>query len=114
MIAVMFELQPGIGQESAYLAQAAQLRPLLDKHPGFISVERFRSIATPEKLLSLSFFADEASVAAWRNTLQHRQSQTAGRSDLFQGYRLRIAEVSRDYGLHDRAQAPKDSRLHHR
>jgi heme-degrading monooxygenase HmoA len=114
MIAVMFELQPAAGQEPGYLAQAAQLRPLLDKHPGFISVERFRSIATPDKLLSLSFFEDGASVAAWRNTEQHRQSQTVGRGDLFDNYRLRIAEVSRDYGLHDRAQAPKDSRLHHR
>ncbi len=113
MIAVIFEVQPAAGQMDTYLAHAAALRPELDQQPGFISVERFRSLADPDKLLSLSFFEDEAAVAAWRNTHHHRSTQTAGRSGIFADYRLRIAEVCRDYGLHDRAQAPKDSRLHH-
>jgi len=62
----------------------------------------------------LSCFRDEAAVTAWRNTVAHRETQTQGRHALFNDYRLRIASVVRDYGLHDRAQAPEDSqRLHH-
>lgn len=113
MIAVIFEVHPAHGQIDHYLDHAAPLRPMLDDVEGFISVERFRSLSDPTKLLSLSFFADEAAVAHWRNTDHHRNTQSAGRSGIFRDYRLRIAEVSRDYGLHDRAQAPKDSRLHH-
>lgn len=37
----------------------------------------------------------------------------AGRSGIFADYRLRVAGVVRDYGMHDRTQAPSDSRAAH-
>jgi heme-degrading monooxygenase HmoA len=64
-------------------------------------------------MLSLSFFRDEAAVQAWRNTVEHRAAQGAGRAELFADYRLRIAGVIRDYGMRERAQAPGDSRVMH-
>lgn len=113
MIAVIFEVTPAEGQTDAYLAHAADLRPILQDMPGFISVERFRSLSDPEKLLSLSFWQDEASVANWRNTDAHRSAQIAGRNGVFSGYRLRVAQVMRDYGLDERNQVPADSRKAH-
>ncbi|HEX4301433.1 MAG TPA: antibiotic biosynthesis monooxygenase [Rhizomicrobium sp.] len=110
MIAVIFEVEPKDGEREAYLRIAAQLRPLLDGIDGFLSIERFESLATPGKILSLSFWRDEAAVAAWRNLESHRAAQARGRGEIFRGYRLRIAGVIRDYGMHDRAQAPVDSR----
>ena len=107
MIAVIFEVEPAEGCEAAYLARAAALRSELEAIDGFVSIERFRSIADPGKMLSLSFFRDEAAVAEWRNRPQHRAAQAAGRGGLFADYRLRIAEVVRDYGLNDRAEAPE-------
>lgn len=106
MIAVLFEVEPIVGGADRYLDIAAGLRPLLDEIPGFISVERFRSLTNPDKLLSLSFFEDEAAVQSWRELAQHRAAQSAGRSGLFADYRLRVATVLRDYGLNERAQAP--------
>ena len=50
---------------------------------------------------------------AWRNTLDHRQAQAAGRGGVFANYRLRVAQVLRDYGLHERAEAPADSQAVH-
>jgi len=44
---------------------------------------------------------------------QHRKDQAKGRAKIFKNYRLRIAGVIRDYGMNDRAQAPKDSRAVH-
>ncbi|TGV52619.1 antibiotic biosynthesis monooxygenase [bacterium M00.F.Ca.ET.141.01.1.1] len=110
MIAVIFEVQPAQGQRDAYLGIAAELRPLLDGIDGFISVERFQSLADPNRVLSLSFWRDEEAVKAWRNTEEHRQAQQAGRGGIFAGYRLRIAHVVRDYGLAERDEAPADSR----
>ncbi|TIT32361.1 MAG: antibiotic biosynthesis monooxygenase [Mesorhizobium sp.] len=110
MIAVIFEVQPAQGQRDAYLGIAAELRPLLDGIDGFISVERFQSLADPNRVLSLSFWRDEEAVKAWRNTEEHRQAQQAGRGGIFAGYRLRIAHVVRDYGLTEREEAPADSR----
>ncbi len=113
MIAVIFELWPDAGQEATYFDLAAQLRPELDEVDGFISVERFESLATPGKYLSLSFWRDEAAVQAWRNRRHHREAQEQGRGGVLAGYRLRVAAVLRDYGLDERAQAPADSLAHH-
>ncbi|WP_421915212.1 antibiotic biosynthesis monooxygenase family protein [Mesorhizobium sp.] len=110
MIAVIFEVEPAEGKRDAYLGIAASLRPLLDGIDGFLSIERFQSLVDPNRILSLSFWRDEEAVKAWRNTEEHRQAQLAGRGGIFAGYRLRIADVVRDYGLTERAEAPDDSR----
>ncbi len=110
MIAVIFEVEPAEGQRDTYLGIAANLRPLLDGIDGFVSIERFESLSTPGKVLSLSFWRDEAAVARWRGVEAHRAAQGAGRAEVFAGYRLRVAEVLRDYGMTDRAQAPADLR----
>ena len=86
MIAVIFEVEPAEGQMDHYLDHAAGLRPVLETMPGFISVERFRSLTNPAKLLSLSFWADEAAVANWRNQEKHRVAQSAGRHGVFAGW----------------------------
>lgn len=113
MIAVIFEVEPAEGKRDAYLGIAADLRPLLDGIDGFISIERFQSLADPKRVLSLSFWRDEEAVKAWRNTEEHRQAQKAGRGGIFSGYRLRIAHVVRDYGMTERAEVPADSRQVH-
>ena len=114
MIAVIFELQAADGQRETYLELAAALKPLLAQNDGFISIERFQSLADPARLLSLSFWRDEAAVQQWRNLEQHRAAQVRGRGEVLAQYRLRVAEVVRDYGLESREQAPQDSRGYHR
>ncbi len=113
MIAVIFEVVPAPGHIDLYLDTARDLRPLLDGIDGFLSIERFRSLTDPTRLLSLSFWRDEAAVKAWRNTEEHRAAQAMGRDGVLDAYRLRIASVVRDYGLNDRNEAPEDSRTFH-
>ncbi|MFC3285892.1 antibiotic biosynthesis monooxygenase family protein [Litchfieldella rifensis] len=113
MIAVIFEAMPTPDQRQRYFDIATELKPLLDDIEGFISIERFQSLNDPNKLLSLSFWRDEAAIEQWRRLEQHRAAQRAGRSSIFENYRLRIAHVVRDYGLDDREQAPTDSREAH-
>lgn len=113
MIAVIFEVEPSAGRTDDYLNIAARLRPLVENIDGFISIERFQSLVNPGKILSLSFWRDEAAVEAWRNIAEHRQAQQDGRDGIFSDYRLRIAGVIRDYGMRDRAQTPDDSKVLH-
>lgn len=113
MIAVIFEVMPHPDRKGEYLDMAALMRPLVDEIDGFISVERFQSLTNPDKLLSLSFFRDEAAIDDWRRLSKHRAAQSAGRAGMFTDYHLRIAHVIRDYGLFDREEAPKDSREKH-
>ena len=113
MLAVIFELEPVAERKQDYLDLAAQLGRQLESIDGFISIERFESLAQPGKLLSLSFWRDEAAISAWRNLEQHRAAQRAGRGGIMSDYRLRVATVIRDYDMQNRYAAPVDSKDFH-
>jgi heme-degrading monooxygenase HmoA len=110
MIAVIFEVEPCPDRRQDYLDIAGELKPRLEAIDGFVSIERFESLTTQGKILSLSFWRDEAAVAEWRTLEAHRRAQAAGRGGIFADYRLRVAIVLRDYGMTERAEAPADSR----
>jgi heme-degrading monooxygenase HmoA len=113
MIAVIFEVELQAERGADYLEIAEHLRPLVEEIDGFISIERFESLVQPGKLLSLSLWRDEAAVEEWRNVAEHRQAQHDGRDGIFADYRLRIADVIREYGMHKRDEAPDDSKAAH-
>jgi len=113
MLAVIFEVWPSEGRAHEYFDLAAALKADLEEIDGFISIERFQSLVTPSKFLSLSFWRDEAAILAWRSFERHRAVQAKGRAGVFADYRLRVASVVRDYGMNDRSEAPRDSRSVH-
>ena len=113
MIAVIFEFSADPGRRQEYLDLAAGMNAAVKDFDGFISIERFQSLSTPDKYVSLSFWRDEEAVRKWRNMQKHREAQKKGRAGIFSSYRLRIAQVLRDYTMDERAQAPADSLIFH-
>ena len=113
MIAVIFEFTPVEGRFPDYMALVGELKADLDRADGFISLERFESITTPGKFVSLQFWRDDEAVRKWRNLQKHREAQKKGRAGIFASYRLRIATVERDYTNDSRSEAPKDSVVIH-
>jgi len=109
MIAVIFEFTPAEGRFPEYMKLVDTLREDLAKADGFISLERFDSITSKGKFVSLQFWRDEEAVRKWRNLQKHREAQKQGRARILESYRLRIASVSRDYTMDEREQAPRDS-----
>ncbi|TLV04788.1 antibiotic biosynthesis monooxygenase [Klebsiella indica] len=97
MIAVLFEADVVATQQARYLQLAAELKPLLADIDGFISIERFQSMTTSGKILSLSWWRDEESVLLWKQNILHKAAQVEGRRSIFSLYRIRIAHVIRDY-----------------
>ena len=110
MLAVIFEVWPAEGQAAEYFNLAAALKADVEEIDGFVSIERFQSLASPGKFLSLSVWRDEEAIRAWRALEGHRAAQSKGRGGVFADYRLRVATVIRDYGMHECATAPQDSR----
>ena len=106
MIAVIFEVWPADGRAADYFDLAARLKPELQEIDGFVSVERFESLTTPGKIVSISFWRDEAAVRRWRELASHRAAQAEGRGGIFADYRLRVASVLRDYGMRERTEVP--------
>ena len=99
MYAVIFEVEIKEGQQDAYLGIAAKLKEQLVTMPGFLSIERFESLVNKGKLLSLSFWEDEKSLINWKKNMDHLEAQTKGRDSIFDDYRIRIANVERDYTM---------------
>ena len=113
MIAVIFQVFPEKGKFDEYFDIATDLKPLLEDIDGFISIERFTSLVDEGEVLSLSFWRDEKAIQEWRNVKEHRLAQEKGRKSVFSNYRLRVANVTRDYGMKERTQAPSDSKEIH-
>ncbi len=107
MYAVIFEVEVKPERMQEYLQIASELRNELNTVDGFISIERFQSLVNEGKLVSLSFWESEEAISAWRNNRNHKIAQQKGRSELFSDYRLRVAQIVRDYGLKNRGQAPE-------
>ncbi len=99
MIAVIFEVILEPGQSERYIELGAELREQLVGIDGFLSIERFQSLSEDNKLVSLSFWRDRAAVAAWYRRPDHKAAQGEGRAGIFKDYRIRVAEVFRDYDL---------------
>lgn len=93
MQALFFEVHPRPGHEDHYFERAAALRPELDKQPGLITIDRYKSLTRPDVILSHSLWQDEASLARWRSEPNHHAAQIAGRHKHFADYRLRIAQI---------------------
>ena len=105
MIAVIFQVWMKEGRTRDYFDAAMRLRTDLDQIDGFISVERFESLSSPGKFVSLSFWRDEAAVTAWREHREHGLVQEFGKREIFADFRISVAEVLRDYTLADRQAA---------
>jgi heme-degrading monooxygenase HmoA len=103
MLAVIFEVRMNTGREGDYFDLAGSLRQELEAIDGFISVERFQSINDEDKYVSLSFWRDEAAVKTWREHSGHRLAQQKGKEEIIADFRIRVAEVVRDYTLADRS-----------
>ncbi len=99
MYAVIFEVKIKEEGKDQYLAIAAKLKEQLIQMDGFISIERFQSLVEEGKLLSLSYWESMESIEIWKQNLDHLQAQSEGRAKLFEDYRIRIAEVVKDYTM---------------
>jgi len=96
MFCVIFEVHPKPDQWDAYLALAKGLRPELERVDGFVDNVRYRSLTREGWILSLSSWRDEKALVRWRVHAGHHAVQEKGRTEVFDDYHLRIAEVVRD------------------
>ncbi len=97
MYLIIFEVYPHDDQKDRYFELAGQLRETLHQQPGFINVERFQSLVDEGKILSLSCWETDEAIANWRHHADHMVVQAEGKRSVFKSYRLRVAEVIRDY-----------------
>ena len=76
--AVFFDVLPKKGFTDAYFGMAAGLKPIVEKNPGFISVERFENLGQAGWYLSYSQWIDEHALSSWRCQHDHHEAQVCG------------------------------------
>lgn len=108
-IIVLFEVTIKEGKMEDYLKRASELKKSLKNIKGFVRAERFSSLATEGKLLSMTVWENEESVKEWRNLETHRLSQKAGKESDFVSYKITVVKTFREYEMNDRTNEPKDS-----
>jgi heme-degrading monooxygenase HmoA len=91
--AVFFDVLPKKGFADAYFGMAGGLKPIVEKSPGFISVERFENLGQAGWFLSYSQWLDEKALGAWRCQQDHHEAQVCGRNLVLEDYRLRVGSI---------------------
>ncbi len=82
--------------EKGYDAMSARMVELATERPGFLGIESVRG--GDGVGITISYWRDEDSIAAWRADAQHRVAQETGRARWYEHYEVRIARVERAYG----------------
>ncbi len=82
--------------DQGYGAMAERMVALAARQPGFLGVESARG--ADGLGITVSYWRDEASIAAWKRDTVHQQAQRAGRQTWYADYQVRVARVERAYG----------------
>jgi heme-degrading monooxygenase HmoA len=89
--AVIFASVRQPGEDVAYAETAARMGELAAGQPGFLGIESVRD--ADGQGLTVSYWADEASIAAWRQHAEHLVAQRHGRETWYSRFALRVAKV---------------------
>jgi heme-degrading monooxygenase HmoA len=83
------EVDAGYDAMSQIMVEAAQ------KQPGFLGVESAREGVG----ITVSYWRDLESIAAWKADAAHQVAQQRGRESWYEEYVTRICKVERDYSF---------------
>lgn len=92
--AVIFSSQLA-GRDAAYDRMSDRMIELAAEQPGYLGVESTRDEAGLG--ITVSYWRDEESIAAWKAVAEHAAAQEFGKSRWYKHYVLRVARVERAY-----------------
>ena len=97
MAIIEFEMNPGTEEEFGGLITGldAQIKTV----DGFISSDPASSLNHAGLMYEVSYWRDAAALAAWTADPLHREAMQAGKDRLLKWYRIRVAEVTRDWSV---------------
>ena len=93
--AVIFSSRRSEGDQG-YEQTAARMVELAAEQPGFMGAESARG--ADGFVITVSYWASEAAIAAWRAQAEHRLAQEQGKTHWYAHYEIRVARVERAYG----------------
>ena len=106
--AVIFASTRTAADADGYHAMAERMVALAEGQPGFLGVDSARG--TDGFGLTVSYWASEKAIRAWRGHAEHRIARETGRAHGYAHYTLRVAKVERSHAMPARrdGEAPPD------
>jgi heme-degrading monooxygenase HmoA len=95
-VAVIFTSQRSDEDPAGYAAMAEEMERLAKAQPGYLGIESARNADGAG--ITVSYWRTAADARAWKSHTDHAVAQRLGRDRWYRSYRVRIAEVSREYG----------------
>lgn len=92
--AVIFTSQRTAG-DNGYGRTAERMVELAQQQAGFLGAESVRAEGFG---ITVSYWSDEASIAAWKQHAEHRIAQETGKALWYADYTVRVCKVERAYG----------------
>jgi heme-degrading monooxygenase HmoA len=83
--------------DHGYGAMAEEMVVLAARQPGYLGVESARG--ADGFGITNSYWADEASIKAWKAEVDHLEAQRRGRSEWYSAYAVRVGKIERAYGF---------------
>jgi heme-degrading monooxygenase HmoA len=80
-----------------YDAMSARTAELAAQQPGFLGFDSVRG--EQGRGITVSYWSSRDSIRAWKAQAEHRDAQARGRGEWYPRYRIRIAEVTEEYGV---------------
>ena len=97
MVIVVFQFSTKPNMSDEYFHEVELLKKELENEEGFISAERYKSTTDKNSYVSISTWKDKKSVERWHQNKKHQLSQNKGKEEIFKSFRIRVAEVFKDY-----------------
>lgn len=83
--------------DNGYGDQAEHMLALAAQQPGFLGVDSARG--RDGLGITVSYWADEAAIAAWREHAEHAPTRARGREQWYESFAVHVARVERAYGF---------------
>ena len=93
--AVIFPSIRKANDETGYQAMAEAMVERASLQPGFLGIESVRN--QEGQGITVSYWTDEKSIAAWKSDTSHAQARKLGRAIWYGDFALRVAKVERAY-----------------
>ncbi|MFO2462715.1 antibiotic biosynthesis monooxygenase [Pseudomonas sp. 15FMM2] len=83
--------------DPGYTAAAERMLELAREQPGFLGVESARG--ADGLGITVSYWASEAAILAWKEHAEHREIRAQGRSTWYAAFHTRVCKVERAYSF---------------
>ena len=94
MVLVVFRSRLSAEAGDDYSEMDAEMLVSAKQMPGFVEFKSFK--ADDGERVSLVYWQDHETMAAWRSHARHRVAQANGRAKWYSSYRIEVADVVRE------------------